>query len=263
MNIKHHLLVLTLITLISQSAYSMVTLSLDFSDPAQLEQLEARDSHNDYAGWDMPSISGGALHIEETLIDTGITIGDDFSLSLDFHFTGTGGVRHFIQLGIVTEYGTYSDSGGTIHEGGPGQLFGPGTEYSIMVLDNSSDIAQIRDLKSWGSEAVIASSSTPFLADQSYRATLTGSRPDAFSLHTLDFSISELGSGTDIFSTSRTDFLPANGRLAFSGLTNPVSIDQMSVTSSVPEPSAYGLTMGCMAAMILQLRRRSKAGRKQ
>lgn len=234
----------------------MMSLDLDFSDPAQLNLLEARDSHNDYAGWDLPSISGGMLHMEETLIDTGIRIGDTFSLSLDFQFSGTGGVRHFIQLGVVTEYNTYSDSGGNIHEGGPGQLFGPGTEYSIMVLDNSSgSYSQIRDSKGWGSESVIASNTTLFNANQDYRATLTGSRPDPFSPHTLDFSISELGSGSAVFSTSRTDYLPDEGRLAFSGLTNPVSIDQMTVTSSVPEPRAYGFIIGSLCLVGMSFRR--------
>jgi hypothetical protein len=254
MKISHSSLVISLFVLSSIPAQSMVTLSLDFSDPNQLSQLEARDSHNDFTGWDTPSISGGTLNMQQTLIDTGLVVGDDFSLSLNFSFTGTGGVRHFIQLGVVTEYSTYSDSGGTIHEGGPGQLFGPGTQYSIMVLDNSSDIAQIRDLKSWASESVVASSSTPFVANQSYHATLTGSRPDELSPHTLDFSISDIG-GSTIFSTSRTDYLAANGRLAFSGLTNPLSIDQMTAFSSVPEPKAYSLFMGFISAMILSKRR--------
>ncbi len=238
----------------------MVNLSLDFSDPNQLSQIKARDSHNDFTGWDTPSISGGTLNMQQTLIDTGLVIGDDFSLSLDFNFTGTGGIRHFIQLGVVTEYSTYSNSGGTIHAGGPGQLFGPGTQYSIMVLDNSSDIAQIRDLKNWGSEAVIADSSTPFLAGQNYRATLTGTRPDELSPHTLNFNISEL-SGSTIFSTSRIDSLATNGRLAFSGLTNPLSIDQMTAFSSVPEPKAYSLFMGFISAMILGTRRWHKISR--
>jgi hypothetical protein len=249
MKIYHRSLVISLFVLLSIPAQSMVTLSLDFSDPNQLSQLEARDSHNDFTGWDTPSISGGTLNMQQTLIDTGLVIGDDFSLSLDFNFTGTGGIRHFIQLGVVTEYSTYSDSGGTIHEGGPGQLFGPGTQYSIMVLDNSSDIAQIRDLKNWGSESVVASSSTPFAANQSYRATLTGSRADELSPHTLDFSISEIG-GSMIFGTSRTDYLAANGRLAFSGLTNPVSIDQMTAFSSVPEPNASALIIGLLGLLM-------------
>jgi hypothetical protein len=60
-----------------------MSLSIDFSDPAQLNQLEARDSHNDFPGWDLPSISNGSLTMQQTLIHTGMQIGDTIlSLSL-------------------------------------------------------------------------------------------------------------------------------------------------------------------------------------
>lgn len=230
----------------------MMSLSLDFSDPAQLNQLEARDSHNDFPGWDVPSISNGSLSMQQTLIDTGMQIGDTFSLSIDFRFSNGGNVRHFIQLGIVSEYSTYMDSGGTIHEGGPGQLFGPGTEYSIMIMDNvSGGYSQIRELKSWSADTVIASNSALFVPDHNYRAILTGERLGSDSPHTLNFTLFELENGNTLFNTIRTDYLAAHGRLAFSGLTNPVFIDQMTAMSSIPEPNAYTLILGILSLLLI------------
>lgn len=239
-----------------------VMVSLDFSNQSDLSQLEFRDSHNDYAGWDEPVWSVGELAMRETVADTLVMPDDSFSLSAVISYSATADkYQHFFQVGVTSDYNTYSDSGGNVHEGGRGQLFGPGTEFSYMFMDRF-DGAKVDYMTGWGSSGTaFSSASKVFQPDENITVNFSGTKTDEFGTYDLQLDVLNQ-SGITIVSHSTSDYLDPSSSLSISGLHNNLTVHSIDAQSSgalltaVPEPSSVSLVLAFAGLTVALVRRK-------
>lgn len=247
---------------------SAQNLTVDFNDPSDLDALHERVAHNDHGyPYTAPYLNNGSLFINGSIFSTILPeVGNQVSFSVDFTLNEMTGIEHPFQVGFTTGYSGYNSSS-TYHEASDyGTLFGPGTQFSLMLINIDESSSQLRYSTGWGSERIDSSYDGFDLSNyRSLRWNLNYSEIRVsdgyggfFDQGTVVASLIDTSNGQTLYSNSFNDTIVPQAKVSFSSLTGRAAVErfEMDYTSSVPEPSSFALLIGASCLFVLLRRKR-------